>query len=149
MDNDGLVYVCDRKGDRVQVFDKMGNFKRNIWIQKGTGYLRGLDGSAWWVAFSRDPEQKYMYVADGSNEVLWILDHVTGQILSGFGRPGHLTGEFSYLHTIAVDSKGSLFSGEVINGRRMQKFKITGYEPAGKFPAVRTADPSAQSGPAS
>jgi sugar lactone lactonase YvrE len=146
MDNDGLVYVCDRKGDRVQVFDKMGNFKRNIWIQKGTGYLRGLDGSAWWVAFSRDPEQKYMYVADGSNEVLWILDHVTGQILSGFGQPGHLTGEFSYLHTIAVDSKGSLFSGEVINGRRMQKFKITGYEPAGKVPAVRTAD---RSGPAS
>jgi hypothetical protein len=137
MDNAGLIYVCDRKGDRVQVFDKMGNFKRNIWIQKGTGYMRGLDGSAWGVTFSRDPEQKYMYVADGSNEVMWILDHASGQILSGFGRPGHFAGEFSYLHTVTIDSKGSLITGEVINGRRVQKFNVTGYEPAGKLPPVR------------
>ena len=139
LDNSGLVYVCDRKGDRVQVFDKMGNFKKNIWIQKGTGYLRGMDGSAWWVGFSPDKDQRYMYVADGSNEVVWILDHASGQILSGFGRPGHMAGEFSYLHTVTVDSKGNLITGEVINGRRMQKFKLVGHEPAGRVPPVRNS----------
>src|SRR4029077_7482404 len=105
IDNAGLVYVCDRRGDRVQVFDKMGNFKKNIVIQKGTGYVRGLPGSAWWVAFSRGSAQKYMYGAAGGNEVVWILDHATGQILSGFGRPGHMAGDFTLLHTIALDSK--------------------------------------------
>jgi DNA-binding beta-propeller fold protein YncE len=140
IDKDGLVYVCDRKGDRVEVFDKAGNFKKNIWIQKGTGFVRGMDGSAWYVAFSPDSAQKYMYVADGSNEVLWILDHATGEILSGFGRPGHMAGNFSYLHTIAVDSKGSIIAGEVINGRRVQKFNVAGYEAAGTLPPVRHAD---------
>jgi DNA-binding beta-propeller fold protein YncE len=139
MDNAGLVYVCDRKGDRVQVFDKMGSFKRNIWLQRGTGYLSGLDGSAWGIAFSPDAAQKYMYVADGSNEVIWILDHATGQILSGFGLPGHMAGNFTYLHTIAVDSKGNLYTGEVINGRRVQKFRLTGFGPAGKMPEIKAA----------
>jgi DNA-binding beta-propeller fold protein YncE len=142
IDQAGLVYVCDRKGDRIEVFDKMGNFKKNIQIQKGTGYVKGLPGSAWWIAFSPDSAQKYMYVADGGNEVIWILDHETGTILSGFGRPGHQPGNFTYLHTFAVDSKGSLITGEVINGRRVQKFKIAGYEPAGNLPHLRTGEPA-------
>ncbi len=147
IDNAGLVYVCDRKGDRVEVFDKMGNFKKNIYIQKGTGYVRGLAGSAWWVAFSPDRAQKYMYVADGGNEVIWILDRESGQILSGFGRPGHQPGDFTYLHTIAVDSKGNLIAGETINGRRVQRFKLTGYGPAGKIPPVMNGDGGAQIAP--
>jgi DNA-binding beta-propeller fold protein YncE len=138
IDHAGLVYVCDRKGDRIEVFDKMGNFQKNIYIQKGTGYVRNLAGSAWWVAFSPDSAQKYMYVADGGNEVIWILDHETGKILSGFGRPGHMAGDFSYLHTISVDSKGNLIAGETINGRRVQRFKMLGSEPAGKLPQVRS-----------
>jgi len=148
IDNNGLVYVCDRKGDRIEVFDKMGNFKKNIVIQKGTGYVRGLSGSAWWVGFSPDRAQKYMYVADGGNEVVWILDHETGQILSGVGRPGHKTGDFTYLHTLAIDSKGNLITGEVINGRRVQKFKMVGYGPAGKLPQIRSADASPTGGSA-
>jgi len=120
--NDGLVYVCDRMSDRIQVFDKMGNFKRNIWVQKGSA-KRTVIGSAWWLAFSRDPGQTLMYVVDGGDEVLWTLDHATGKVLSGFGRPGHQVGEFSFEHTVAVDSKGNLFIGETINGRRVQKFK--------------------------
>jgi DNA-binding beta-propeller fold protein YncE len=145
IDNAGLVYVCDRKGDRVEVFDKMGNFKKNIYIQKGTGYVRGLAGSAWWVAFSRDPAQRYMYVADGGNEIVWILDHATGQILSGFGRPGHLMGDFTFLHTISVDSKGNLIAGETVNGRRVLRFKMDGYGPTGKLPQVRTGTPQTPS----
>jgi DNA-binding beta-propeller fold protein YncE len=123
IDNNGLVYVCDRMGDRVEVFDKMGNFKKNIYIKKGTGARDGV-GSAWWVAFSPDPAQKYMYVGDGSNEAIWILDHATGEILSSFGRPGHQVGEFTTLHTIAVDSKGNIIAGETVDGRRVQKFKL-------------------------
>ena len=137
LDNAGLVYVCDRKGDRIEVFDKMGNFKKNIYIKKGTGYRRGLAGSAWSIAFSRDPAQKYMFVSDGGNEVIWILDHATGEILSGFGQSGHQAGNFTFLHTLAIDSQGSIITGETIGGRRVQKFKLAGYQPAGKMPSVR------------
>jgi hypothetical protein len=143
IDNAGLVYVCDRRGDRVEVFDKMGNFKKNIEIKPGTGYNRGLAGSAWWVAFSPDPEQKYMYVSDGGNELIWTLDHATGRILSGFGQPGHMAGEFTFLHTIAVDSKGNIIAGETIRGQRVQKFKFMGYQPAGMIPAVKEGGPTA------
>src|SRR5215471_17791315 len=79
--NDGLVYVCDRRGDRVQVFDKMGKFERNIWIKTGTPNLPDPRGTAWWVAFSRDPQQRYMYVVNGRNEQVHILDHETGKTL--------------------------------------------------------------------
>jgi DNA-binding beta-propeller fold protein YncE len=122
--NDNLVYVCDRQGDRIEVFDKMGKFERNIFIKKGTGALKGVLGSAWWIAFSPDQTQKYLYVSDSGNERVWIMDHATGQLLSSFGRHGHQTGEFTYLHTIAVDSKGNIISGETISGRRVQKFKL-------------------------
>jgi DNA-binding beta-propeller fold protein YncE len=124
--NDGLVYVCDRRGDRIEVFDKMGRFKKNIYIQRGTGKLGRADGSAWWIAFSPDPEQKYMYVADGGNEKIWILDHALGEIISSFGQAGHQTGEFTYVHTICVDSKGNIIAAETIGGRRVQKFKLIG-----------------------
>jgi hypothetical protein len=72
-----------------------------------------------------------MELADGGNEIVWILDHATGQILSGFGQPGHQPGNFSYVHTISIDSKGNLIAGETINGRRVQRFKLSGYQPAG------------------
>lgn len=123
--NDGLVYVCDRRGDRIEVFDKMGNFQKNIYIVKGTG-KKGpqADGSAWWVAFSPDRGQKYMYVADGGNEAVRILDHSSGEILASFGQAGHQAGEFTYLHTVSVDSKGNIIVGETIGGRRVQKFKL-------------------------
>jgi DNA-binding beta-propeller fold protein YncE len=140
IDNSGLVYVCDRKGDRIQVFDKMGHFQKNIIIDNGAGYIRGTSGSAWWIAFSRDSAQKYMYVADGGNELVWILDHSTGQILGAFGGPGHQAGRFSYVHTISVDSKGNIIAGETINGRRVQKFNLTGYQAAGNMPETRKAD---------
>jgi hypothetical protein len=64
-----------------------------------------------------------MYVADGLNEVIWTLDRESGQTLSGFGRLGHMAGELTFLHTIAMNSKGDLFIGETVGGRRVQKFK--------------------------
>jgi DNA-binding beta-propeller fold protein YncE len=122
--NNGLVYVCDRQGDRVHVYDKLGNFQRNIWIRTGTPTLPDPRGTAWWVAFSRDPEQKFLYVMDGRNEQVHILDHASGKILSSFGRPGHQIGNFTHGHTIALDSKGNLYVAETDWGRRIQKFKV-------------------------
>jgi DNA-binding beta-propeller fold protein YncE len=119
--NDGLVYVCEREGNRVQVFDKMGNFKKNILIKKGPG--SSALGTACALAFSRDPAQTFMFVTDCTNDVLLILDHATGEVLSVTGRPGHQAGEFSFLHSIAVDSKGNVIVGETIGGRRVQKFR--------------------------
>ncbi len=78
-----------------------------------------------------------MFVSDGGNEVIWILDHATGEILSGFGGAGHQAGNFTFLHTMAIDSKGNLITGETINGRRVQKFNLKGYQPAGTMPMIR------------
>ena len=121
--NAGLVYISDRQGDRVQVFDKEGNFKRNIWVRTGTSTLPDPRGTAWWVAFSPDKEQKYLYVMNGRNEEVHILDHSSGAILSTFGRPGHQLGQFTHGHTLAVDTKGNIYVAETNEGRRIQKFK--------------------------
>jgi DNA-binding beta-propeller fold protein YncE len=124
MDNNGLVYVCDRQGNRIQVFDKMGNFKKNIWIKTGKEDTPDSWGTAWWLAFSRDPAQKFMYVADGRWEQVHILDRESGKELAKFGRPGHQIGEFTHCHTMDVDSKGNIYVAETDIGRRVQKFKI-------------------------
>jgi DNA-binding beta-propeller fold protein YncE len=124
MSNAGLLYVCDRQGDRIQVFDKMGSLKRNIWIRTGTPTLPDPRGTVWWIAFSRDPEQKFLYVMNGRNEQVHVLDHATGKILSSFGRPGHWLGNFTHGHAIAVDSIGNLYVAETDTGRRVQKFSL-------------------------
>jgi DNA-binding beta-propeller fold protein YncE len=120
--NDDLVYACDRQGDRIQVFDKMGNFKRNIWIRRGRA-LPDNWGTAWWIGFSPDREQKHLFVVDGGDEQVRILDRTSGEILSGFGRPGHQLGEFTHAHTLAVDSQGNVYVAETDWGRRVQRFR--------------------------
>ena len=120
----GLVYVCDRQGDRVQVFDKTGKFQRNIWIRTGTPTLPDPRGTAWWVGFSRDPGQRFMYVMNGRNEQVHILDHASGKILSSFGRPGHQLGSFTHGHTLTTDTNGNIYVAETDTGRRIQKFRI-------------------------
>jgi NHL repeat len=140
-DHDGQLYVCDRGNDRIEVFDKMGALQRVIVVKAGTGYSpapegspgRHAIGSALDVAFSADPEQKYLYVVDTGNEVLWILDHKSGQILGGFGSAGHNAGEFTLLHMIATDSKGNLYTSETIDGRRLQKFTQDGFVPLNRL----------------
>lgn len=124
---DGLVYVNDRKGDRIQVFTKQGVFVRNIWVDKGVGVNAGpAIGSAWDLAFSADAGQNYIFDTDGEQELLWTLDRESGEVLGSFGRPGHMAGEFTFLHTVAVDSKGNLYTAETIDGRRIQKFRPVG-----------------------
>jgi hypothetical protein len=128
--NDGLVYVCDRADDRIQVFTKTGALQRIIPVVPGTGVTLGIGGapglgtagSAWDLAFSNDGMQAYMFEADGGNEILHIMDRIMGSILSGFGAPGLQAGQFTFLHSVAIDSKGNLYTGETIIGRRIQKF---------------------------
>jgi DNA-binding beta-propeller fold protein YncE len=127
--NDGLVYVCDRSADRIEVFDKMGGFQRNVFVESQTAPLTGI-GSACWLAFSPDAAQKFMYVADCGDEEVRVLDRVTGKALESFGRPGLQAGEFLGLHTLAADSKGDIITGEANieagGGRRVQMFKLIG-----------------------
>lgn len=119
---DGLVYVCDRLGGRVEVFDKMGNYKRSVVIESKTARLTGV-GAACWLAFSPDQAQKFMIVGDCGDSEVRILDRATGQALSSFGRPGNQIGEFGATHSLAVDSKGDIIIGDSINGRRIQMWR--------------------------
>ena len=131
---DDLVYVCDRADDRIQVFSKTGALQRIIPVVPGTGVTLGIGGaaglgtagSAWDLAFSNDKKQTFMFEADGGNEILHIMDRAMGSILSGFGAPGLQAGQFTFLHSVAIDSKGDLYTGETINGRRIQKFTRVG-----------------------
>jgi DNA-binding beta-propeller fold protein YncE len=124
MSNAGLIYACDRQGNRVQVFRKDGTFVRNIPIPNKSGKLPDKRGTAWWVAFSPDKEQRYLYVMNGGTEQVHVLDHKSGEILSSFGRPGHQIGNFTHGHTITVDSQGSIYVAETDWGRRIQKFRL-------------------------
>jgi len=137
LSNDGMVYVCDRWMNRIQVFDTMGNFLKNIpfsfkvWTPVpagGTGSRKEamLVGSCSSVEFSRDPGQKYMFVINEIDEQIDVADRASGQLLGSFGRPGHQVGEFMHAHTMALDSKGNIYVGESVDGRRVQKFKLVG-----------------------
>jgi len=119
---DGLVYVCDRPNDRIQVFRKNGTFVKEKIIAPLT---RG-DGSVWDIAFSRDPQQKYIYLADGKNEKVYVMDRQSLEVLTAFGDGGRQPGQFFAVHSIATDSKGNLYTTETYEGKRVQKFVYKG-----------------------
>ena len=119
---DGLVYVCDRAGDRIQVFQKDGTFVREAFIAPQT---LG-SGSAWDIAFSQDPEQRFLYLADGSNKKVHILERETLEVLTTFGDGGRQPGQFFGVHSIATDSHGNIYTTETYEGKRLQKFVFKG-----------------------
>jgi DNA-binding beta-propeller fold protein YncE len=118
-DKDGFVYVCDRTNDRVQIFRKDGTFVSEHFYEKST---LGT-GSVYELVFSPDKEQKFIYMADGANGEIRILDHKSKEILGRFGRVGRQAGQFTSLHNIAVDHQGNIFTAEVTTGQRIQKFR--------------------------
>src|SRR5499427_10601532 len=119
---DGLLYVCDRVNDRIQVFKKDGTFVKEIFIAKRT---LG-SGSVWDIAFSRDAQQKYIYLADGANEKIYVLLRDSLEILTSFGDGGRQPGQFYAVHSIATDSKGNIYTTETYRGQRVQKFVYKG-----------------------
>jgi DNA-binding beta-propeller fold protein YncE len=124
--HDGLVYVCDRTNDRIQVFRKDGAFVREAFVAKST---LG-SGSVWDIAFSTDASQTYLIVPDGTNQQIWVLRRDTLAVVSAFGRAGHWAGQFYGAHNIAADSKGNLYITETYEGKRVQKFVYKGLGPA-------------------
>ncbi|HLQ24396.1 MAG TPA: hypothetical protein VK138_00795 [Acidiferrobacterales bacterium] len=115
---DGLLYVCDRQNDRIQVFHKDGTFVKEFFIEPKTL----ANGSVWDMFLSNDPQQKYMYVADGANNRVHVLLRENGAEVSSFGRSGRMAGEFHWVHNIAIDSKDNIYTAEVDNGKRVQRF---------------------------
>jgi hypothetical protein len=119
------VYVCDRQADRLQVFRPDGTFVKEAFFAKQT---LG-SGSTWDIAFSRDPQQTYIFMADGTNEKVRIVLRDTLQEITNFGDGGRQPGQFFGVHSIATDSKGNVYTTETYEGKRIQKFVYKGLGP--------------------
>ena len=116
--NDGLVYAADRNANRIHVTTKEGDFLKEFVVAPGTG----VGGSTGGVAFSSDPEQKYLIVSSLTNNRIWFLNRDDGSIVHEMGHMGENGGQFFGLHMIAVDSQGNIYTGEVFAGERVQRF---------------------------
>ena len=130
--NDGLLYVCDRQNDRLQVFRPDGTFVKEAFFAKNT---RGA-GSAWDFVFSKDPAQKYIMLTDGQNERIRVLLRDTLEELTSFGDGGRQPGQFYGVHSIATDSKGNLYTTETYEGKRAQKFVYKGIGSVPRYQGV-------------
>jgi hypothetical protein len=120
--NDGLVYVCDRVNDRIQVFRRDGTFVTEALVDPHTY----RSGSVWDLAFSRDSQQTYLYAANGVDEKINVLLRSTLEVLTSFGDGGRGPGQFFGIHNLATDSKGNLYTAETYTGARVQRFLYKG-----------------------
>ncbi|HMB74025.1 MAG TPA: hypothetical protein VKQ06_10670 [Gammaproteobacteria bacterium] len=123
--NDGLVYVCDRVNDRIQVFRKDGTFVDELMVRPMT---LGA-GSVWHLAFSRDADQTWIFLADGVNERIHVIERASLSVVTAFGDGGRQPGQFFGVHNVAVDSQGNLYTTETYEGKRLQKFLYRGLAP--------------------
>lgn len=119
---DGLVYVCDRANDRIQVFTKAGEFVSELAVAP----LSLGSGSVWDIAFSKDDAQTYIYLADGLNERVYVILRDGMEVLTSFGGGGRQPGQFFGVHSIATDSAGNIYTTETYEGKRLQKFVYRG-----------------------
>jgi sugar lactone lactonase YvrE len=115
---DGKIYVADRRGNRIQVFDQQGKFLAEKVIAPATL----ASGSAFVPVLSPDPQEQWLYVADGTNHKVWILRRSDLEIVGEFGRGGRQVGQMLRPHGMSVDAQGNLYVGEASTGRRVQKF---------------------------
>ncbi len=122
LSHDNLLYVCDRVNDRIQVFHPDGTYIKEMFFNKET---LG-SGSVWDIAFSKDAQQKYIYLADGENDKVHIIERDTLDLLTSFGDGGRQPGEFYGVHSIATDSKGNIYTTETYRGQRVQRFLYKG-----------------------
>ena len=119
--DDGLVYVCDRGNQRIQVFQKDGTFVGEALIDAALG-AGVVGGTPWDIAFSPDPEQRQLLVVDGGGHAVHVLERDSLEVVESFGRRGRWAGQFESPHNLALDSQGNVFVGETLDGRRVQKF---------------------------
>ena len=132
LSKDGLLYIGERGADRVSVYKKDGTFVTSFFVHPSTqargpncGGPFGEDGpcgTTYNMSFSADPEQKYLFVADGTNNMVWIFNRKTGEQAGAFGGAGRYAGQLHWIDTVATDSKGNIYTGEVEDGKRIQKF---------------------------
>lgn len=115
---DDLVYVADRTANRIQVFSKDGRFVREGQVAPATL----ANGAVWDLVISPLQNYRWLFVADGANRRIWRLEREGFQISGSFGQGGRQAGQFDWVHNLAVDSQGNLYTSEVNNGRRIQKF---------------------------
>ena len=128
LSKDGLVYVCDRQNNRLQVFTKEGKFVKEAFYAKNSL----SEGAVWDVAFSKDAAQTYLFLADGRNMRIRVLRRDTLEELTSFGDGGRQPGQFYAVHSIATDSKGNLYTTETYEGKRVQKFTYKGLKTVSK-----------------
>jgi sugar lactone lactonase YvrE len=133
---DGLVYVCERGSDRIQVFTKQGKFVTSWFVHPST-QSRGPNCGGIWdlknppcgtvynLTLSSDPQQKYVLSADGTNNMVWIFNRTDGTLAGSFGGNGRYAGQLHWIDAVATDSKGNVYTGEVEDGKRIQKFILT------------------------
>ena len=119
---DGFVYVADRPNNRIQVFRKDGTYVKEAFVSKRTL----LAGAASGFALSADPPQRFIYMIDGANHHVWILERETLQVVARFGQQGIFGGSLNTPHAIAVDSRGHIYVGENFDARRFQRFLYKG-----------------------
>ncbi len=110
--------MCDRVNNRIQVFQKDGRFVKEFFVATNT---LG-NGSTWDVDTSPDNRQTWLYNPDGENNKVWVLNRQSGAIAGSFGRNGRYAGQFHWIHNLAVDSQGNIYTAEVDTGKRAQKF---------------------------
>jgi DNA-binding beta-propeller fold protein YncE len=128
---DGMVYVCDKSSNRIQVFDKSGKFVKEGFIAKNTlgGIVAGsfgaplnAAGAVWDIAFSNDQQQRFLFVADGQNKKVRIVNRDTLTEVGAFGSGGRYPGQFLAVAAVATDAQGNVYTGELHHGKRVQKF---------------------------
>jgi hypothetical protein len=128
---DGMVYVCDKSSNRIQVFDKSGKFVKEGIVARNTmgGVVAGsfgaplnAAGAVWDIAFSSDPQQRFLFVADGQNKKVHIVNRDTLAEVGAFGSGGRYPGQFLAVAAIATDAQGNVYTGELHHGKRVQKF---------------------------
>jgi DNA-binding beta-propeller fold protein YncE len=120
--NDGKIYVADRRGNRIQVFEQSGKYLSETIIAPATL----SSGSAFVIVLSRDAQQQWLYLADGTNHKVWVLRRSDMQVVGEFGRGGRQLGQFLRPHGMSIDSGGNLYVGEASTGRRVQRFNLVG-----------------------
>jgi hypothetical protein len=122
---DNIVYVCDRVNDRIQTFSREGKFLKEVQLEKESL----ADGSVWDIVFSKDAQQRFLYVADGRNQKIHVLDRASLEVLTSFGEGGRQVGQWYGLHSLAVDNAGNIYTTETYEGKRLQKFVFKGVGP--------------------